>query len=73
MTPPSEVAKNVVEIVAEFENVGPDDLPPLRDYLDGETRERLTEMGGSATKPLTFEYLWYDVTVLPGEEVVVTP
>lgn len=73
MTPPSEVANDVVEIVAEFENVGPDDLPPLCDYLDGETRERLTEMGSSATEPLTFEYLWYHVTVLPGEEVVVTP
>lgn len=73
MNPPSEVATTVVETVAERENVGRDDLPPLSDALDGETLERLTGTEVSLTEPLRFEYLWYDVTVLPDEEVVVTP
>lgn len=73
MVPPSRVAKTVVEIVADRENVGPDDLPPLSDDLDGETLERLTETEGPLTEPLTFQYLWYDVTVLPDEAVVVKP
>lgn len=73
MTPTSDVAKFVVRSVAELENVAPDDLPPLSTELDGEALERLTDTESPLTEPLTFQYLWYDVTVLPDEEVVVTP
>lgn len=67
------MTKTIDKSVAEYENVRPDDLPPLVDKLDGETFQRLTTMEGQLTGPLNFEYLWYDVTVLPDGEVVVTP
>lgn len=69
----SEVKETIIETVADYENVRPDDLPALVDKLDGEAFERLTATEGELTEPLTFEYLWYDVTILPNEEVVITP
>lgn len=73
MTPTSDVATFVVRSVAELEHVQPEDLPPLCTELDGETLERLTDTDRPLTEPLSFQYLWYDVTVFPDEEVVVTP
>lgn len=73
MTQAEEVTRTIVQTVAEYENVRPDDLPPLMDTIVAETVRRLTAMESQLTEPVTFEYLWYDVTVLPDGEVVVTP
>lgn len=69
----SEVAKTIVNTVAAYENASPGVLPPLADKLDSETYNQLTASERQLTEPLSFEYLWYEVTVLPGGEVVVTP
>lgn len=63
----------VVETVADYENASPEELPPLADDIDAETFHQLVSGGSELTEPVRFEYLWYDVTVLPGGEVVVTP
>lgn len=73
MTPSSEVTKTIVTTVADYENASPDELPPLADKLKAETFQQLIAPESELTEPLSFEYLWYDVTVLPGGEIVVTP
>ena len=69
----STVTEYIVETVADCENASPDDLPPLVDKLESETFQQLASFESELTEPLTFEYLFYDVTVLPDGEVVVTP
>lgn len=69
----AEVKTTIVNTVADHENVSPDELPPLADKLDTETFQRLTIPEMELTEPLSFEYLWYQVTVLPDGDVVVTP
>lgn len=63
----------IVETVAGYENTSPDQLPALADDVDPETYQRLLATGDELSEPLTFEYLWYDVTVLPDRGIVVTP
>ena len=67
------VAKTIVETVADYEHASPNELPPLEDKLDEKTYQQLTALEGQLSEPLTFEYLFYDITVLPDGEVVVTP
>lgn len=73
MAQSSEVTEIIVKTVADYENTSPDDLPPLADKLDTETFQKLTGPDAQRTEPVEFEYLWYDVTVLPDGEVNVTP
>lgn len=69
----SPATNEIVTTVADYENASPDQLPPLEDNLDSETYHQLVSFESELTEPLTFEYLWYQVTVLPEGEVVVTP
>lgn len=73
MTPGPDVAKSIVETVATYENTVPDQLPSLEDKLATETFQQLPDAESQLTEPLNFQYLWYEVTVLPDREVVVTP
>lgn len=73
MSPSSKVTKTIVKTVADYEHASPDELPPLVDKLDEKTFQQLTATDGQLIEPVTFEYLWYDVTVLPDREVIVTP
>lgn len=73
MAQSSEVTKTIVKTVADYENASPEVLPPLADKLDSETYNKLTAIERHLTEPLNFEYLWYDVTVFPDGEVIVTP
>lgn len=69
----SSVTEYIVTTIADCENVSPDELPPLAEKLNTETFQQLVSFESEVTEPLTFEYLFYDVTVLPDGEVVVTP
>lgn len=73
MAPSSNVAHEIVKTVADYENSSPNDLPPLEDKIDSETHHQIASFESELTEPLTFEYLFYDVTVLPDGEVIVTP
>lgn len=73
MAQSSEVTKTIVNTVAVYENTSPEVLPPLADKLDSETYNQLTASKRQLTEPLNIEYVWYDVTVLPDGEVIVTP
>ena len=63
----------IEETVADYEDTSPDKLPALAERIDAETYQQLASPESELTEPLTFEYLWYDVTVLPDAEVIVTP
>ena len=69
----TDIPNEIVTTVADYENASPTDLPPLEDRLDSETYHQLESIEGELTEPLAFEYLFYDVTVLPDGEVIVTP
>ena len=69
----SEMRKTIVRTVADYENTAPEVLPPLAEKIDSETYQQLLAPERDLTEPLSFEYLWYQVTVLPEGEVVVTP
>lgn len=73
MVKATDVTDEIVATVADYENVSPNDLPPLEDKLDSETYHQLDSVESELTEPLTFEYLFYDVTVLPDGEVIATP
>ena len=73
MTQSTDVTNEIVTTVADYENVSPNDLPPLEDKLDSEIYHQLDSVESELTEPLTFEYLFYDVTVLPDGEVIATP
>ena len=73
MAPSTDVTNEIVTTVANYENASPTDLPPLEDKLDSETFHQLVSSESELTEPLTFEYLFYDVTVIPDGEVIVTP
>ena len=73
MAPSSSVTEYIVTTVADCENAPPDDLPPLAEELNTETFQQLVSFESELTEPLTFEYLYYDVTVLPDGEVIVSP
>lgn len=68
-----DVTRAIVKTVADYENTSPEQLPPLEDKIDAETFQQLSPKIGELTEPLHFEYLWYEVTVLPDGEVIVTP
>lgn len=73
MSQSSTITKTIVETVADQEEASPDELPSLAENLEAETYQQLTASEDKVTEPLTFEYLFYKVTVLPDGEVVVTP
>ena len=73
MADSSKVTKIIVETVADYEQASPNELPPLEDKLDEKTFQQLTAPECQFSEPLSFEYLWYDITVLPEREVIVTP
>lgn len=73
MTQSSPVTEYIVKTVADWENFTPEELPPLAEQIDTETYQQLASYESELTEPLTFEYLWYNVTVLPDGEVFVTP
>lgn len=57
-------------MVADRENASPDQLPALEEMIDAKTYQQLIA-SDELTEPLTFKYLFYDVTVLPEGEVIV--
>lgn len=69
----SKVTKTIVQTVADYENASPDELPALVDKIDAETLNQLVSPESELSEPLIFEYLWYDVIVLPNEAVIVIP
>ena len=69
----SHIANEIVTTVADYENASPNDLPPLEDKLDPGTYHQFVSVESELTEPLTFEYLFYDVTVMPDGEVNVSP
>lgn len=69
----SDVIDEIVSTIADFENAPPDVLPPLADKIDPEAFQQLVSAESELTEPLTFEYLWYDVTVQSNREIIVTP
>ena len=73
MAQSTDVPNEIVTTVADYENVSPTDLPPLEDTLDSETYQQLDSVESELTEPLTFEYIFYDITVLPDGEVIATP
>lgn len=66
-------AEAVIAEVAEQEETSPDDLPSLSDWVDEQTLDRLTSSWDEISRDIDFTYLWYQITVLPNREVVVTP
>ena len=69
----SSVTEYIVETVTVCENASPDQLPPLAEKIGSETFQQLASFESELTQPLTFEYLFYEVTVLPDGEVSVSP
>jgi hypothetical protein len=67
----SEVIAAVEEAVAEAESAAPAELPSLREWVATETVRTLEGGLDPGSGPVTFEYLWYRVTVFPPGEVVV--
>lgn len=73
MTPSSNLTQTIIETIADYELSSTDELPSLADWLDEEIYEQLTAQEDQLTESLTFEYVWYDITILPNGTVVVTP
>lgn len=73
IAPSADVTNEIVTIVADYEEASTHRLPPLAENIDTETYQQLASPECELTEPLSFEYVWYDVTVLPEEEVIVTP
>lgn len=69
----STLAQTVVEKVAEFEHVSPENLPRLEDNIDSKTYSQLIDIKGPPAKPLEFSYIWYRVTVYSDGEVTIMP
>lgn len=63
----------MVERVAAHERVDPADLPAVADVVPRDIYSCLTGGWSDQTEPIEFTYVWYQVTVYPGGEVVVTP
>lgn len=73
MSQPSDAIKTIVTTVAEYERCPPEVLPALDEKIDSGTYRQLATITGSRPQALAFEHLWYQVTVLPEGEVIVTP
>ena len=67
------VTESIVRSVAEYENVSPEELPPLEEKIPLNQFEKLTAPESRLSEPMEFEYLWYQVRVHPDGEVTVTP
>ena len=67
------VTESIVRTVAEYENVSPEDLPPLEERIDSKTLTQLEGAESRLTEPLEFSYVFYRVTVQPDGEVNVIP
>lgn len=63
--------QSVVETVAAFEEVSPEDLPALTDAVPSEIVTRLTTEWPNQTDPIEFTYIWYHVTVSPTGEITI--
>lgn len=63
----------VIETVAEYEKVKPDDLPTLAYSVDSATLTKLTTRWDDQTEPIEFTYVWYEVTIDPTGKVTITP
>lgn len=68
-----DVIESIVRSVAEYENVSPEDLPPLEEKIEAGTLRQLGGAERRLSEPLEFSYLFYQVTVQPGGDVTVTP
>lgn len=64
--------ETIVTTVAEYEDVSPRDLPPLREWIAPETLARLTTDRCDRTDSLELSYIWYRVTVHPDGDITVT-
>lgn len=67
----SEVIVAVEEAVAEAENATPAELPSLEEWVAPGTFRALEGGLDPGSGPVTFDYLWYRVTVFPPSDVVV--
>lgn len=67
-----DVAQPVVRAVAGYENVEPDDLPPLEESVPIDVFHKLKDVQ-NRSEPLHFTYLWYQITVQPSGAVAVEP
>lgn len=73
MTDSSDLVEGIVEIVAEYEDVHPEDLPTLEEVLDSTTFTKLTTRRSAQTEPIIFTYVWYDIIVDPDGAVAIMP
>lgn len=62
----------IVETVATFEEVPPEDLPSLADAVPSEIMTRMTTEWADQTDPIEFTYIWYHITVSPMGEITVS-
>lgn len=63
----------VIEQVAAFEQISPEDLPAVAESVSPETFTRLTTEWTEQTAPIEFSYVWYGVTITPAGEVTIRP
>jgi hypothetical protein len=59
----------VTEAIAEREQVSPDDLPAVEEWVHPATLETLTTSREDPDHSIEFEYLWYRVTVRSDGEI----
>lgn len=68
-----DTARTIIHAVAEYENVQPEDLPPVKDWVPLDVRHKLVDNQADRSEPLHFTYLWYQITIQPSGEVTVEP
>lgn len=51
--------------MADQEGIHSDDLPPLDEWIESETLQKLRTDWSAQTNPVTFTYVWYFVTACP--------
>ena len=61
------------EAVADQEEIPPEVLPPLDEWIESATFQKLMTDWHEQTAPVAFTYIWYAVTVYPSGEVTVRP
>lgn len=68
-----DIVQTIIREVAEYENVPPDDLPPVEDMIPIDVRYILADEQADRSETLHFTYLWYQITVQPSGAVTVEP
>lgn len=68
-----DIVQTIVREVAEYENVQPEDLPPIEDMIPIDVRYILADEQADWSETLHFTYLWYHITVQPSGAVTVEP